>query len=169
MSTPLLRDAFAHHTWATLRLLDACRALDAEQLSATVPGTYGSILDTLRHLVGSDSSYLAVVTGGRTSRIDETDMDVPALRAAMAERAPLWAAFVGGDLDSDEILVRHRPDGSESRAPLSIRLAQTLHHGSDHRSQVCTALTTLGIAPPAIDVWDFGMTDGRVIDVPAPA
>ena len=38
---------------------------------------------------------------------------------------------------------------------MGIRLAQAIHHGTDHRSQVCTALTTLGIEPPAIDVWDY--------------
>lgn len=48
--------------------------------------------------------------------------------------------------------------------PMSIRLAQALHHGTDHRSQIATALTSLGIAPPEIDVWDFGRVDGRVFE-----
>ena len=38
---------------------------------------------------------------------------------------------------------------------MGIRLAQALHHGTDHRSQICTALTTLGVEPPEIDVWAF--------------
>ncbi len=53
-------------------------------------------------------------------------------------------------------MVRHRDDGPMSHALRGIRLAQFLHHGTDHRSQICTALTTLGIEPPEIDVWDFG-------------
>jgi len=52
----LLTDAFEHHVWATLRLVDACLPLSPEQLGTAAPGTYGSILDTMRHLVGSDSS-----------------------------------------------------------------------------------------------------------------
>jgi hypothetical protein len=32
--------------------------------------------------------------------------------------------------------------------------------------QICTALTTLGVEPPAIDVWDFGLQAGRVVEVP---
>jgi uncharacterized damage-inducible protein DinB len=64
------------------------------------------------------------------------------------------------------VLERHRDDGSQTHAPLGIRLAQVLHHGTDHRSQICTALTTLGVEPPAIDVWDFGEQDGRVLEVP---
>ena len=63
---------------------------------------------------------------------------------------------------ADAIVIRHRDDGSESHAPLGIRLAQALHHGTDHRSQVCTALTTLGVEPPAIDAWDYADQDGRL-------
>ena len=78
----------------------------------------------------------------------------------------MWAELVREDLDPDTVFVRHRDDGSETHAPLGIRLAQVVHHGTDHRSQICTALTTLGIEPPLIDVWDFGEQDGRVLEVP---
>jgi uncharacterized damage-inducible protein DinB len=54
MPTSLLIDAFAHHNWATQRVIDACAALTPEQLATPAPGTYGSIIDTLRHLVGAD-------------------------------------------------------------------------------------------------------------------
>jgi uncharacterized damage-inducible protein DinB len=66
--------------------------------------------------------------------------------------------------------IRRRDDGSESHATAGIRLAQAIHHGTDHRSQVCTALTTLGIEPPAIDVWDYAWVDRiRYFEVEAPA
>jgi uncharacterized damage-inducible protein DinB len=52
---------------------------------------------------------------------------------------------------------------------MGIRLAQVVHHGTDHRSQICTALTTLGIEPPLIDVWDYGEAVGRTNEVPPPA
>lgn len=49
MAASLLEDAFAHHVWTTLRLFDSCLALSPEQLETAVSGTYGSILDTMRH------------------------------------------------------------------------------------------------------------------------
>ena len=156
--------AFAHHVWATLRLMDVCLELDPEQLGTTVPGTYGSILDTMRHTVGADASYLFVISGGRTPVIDEDHMDLSELRAAMEVHGGAWAQILGDGPDQDAVLVRHRDDGSETHAPVSIRLAQALHHGTDHRSQICTALTTLGIEPPLIDVWDFGLVDGSVVE-----
>jgi uncharacterized damage-inducible protein DinB len=167
MSRSVMEDAFGHHVWATLRLVDACVSLSPEQLQTAVPGTYGSILDTVRHLVGSDSWYLFAATGGRTRRIDEDHMDLPELRAAMEGHGAAWTSVLAKDLDPDAVNVTHRDDGSETRTTMGIRLAQALHHGTDHRSQICTALTTLGVEPPGIDVWDFAALDGRVVEAPA--
>jgi uncharacterized damage-inducible protein DinB len=161
-----LADAFAHHVWATVRLIDACIGVQPEQLSTAVPGTYGSIMDTARHLVGADSGYLEVLSGESTAVSDADAMDLRGLRSAMEANGAAWSALLGGDLDPAAMVVRRRQDGSETHAPVSIRLAQALHHGTDHRSQICTALTTLGVEPPSIDAWDFGRHDGRVIEIP---
>lgn len=167
MSGALLQDAFGHHIWATLRLIEACRQLSEEQLSRPVHGTYGSILDTLRHLVAADTSYLHVIGGGEVPYEDHEGSDLDQLAEAMERNGRLWRQVLEGDLDPGTMLVRHRPDGSSSHAPLGIRLAQVVHHGTDHRSQVCTALTSLGLEPPEIDVWDYGSQDGRVYQTPA--
>jgi uncharacterized damage-inducible protein DinB len=57
-------------------------------------------------------------------------------------------------------------DGYERDPTIGIRLAQALHHGVEHRSQICTILTTVGVEPPAIEVWDFGLQAGRVVETP---
>jgi len=166
MSTNVLEDAFGHHVWATIRIIDACSRLTPEQLQTTVPGTYGSIIDTIRHTVGADRSYLALLSGERVDRIDEDAMDLAALRRVMEENGPIWTDVVTGELDADEVVVRRRDDGSTSTAPLGIRVAQVPHHGTDHRSQICTALTALGIEPPLIDVWDYADSQGRLAETP---
>jgi uncharacterized damage-inducible protein DinB len=164
MNGSLLADAFGHHVWATLTLIDSCSTLSAEQLATPVPGTFGSIIDTMRHTVGADRSYLALLSEGGISEIDEESMDLAALRAAMAETGPVWSAVLARDLDPAVMIVRSRDDGSTSGAPLGVRLAQVIHHGTDHRSQVCTALTNLGIEPPDIDVWAYAWNDGRLTE-----
>ena len=163
----MLADAFGHHAWATLRLIDTCLALTPEQRGTSVAGTYGSILETMRHLVGADSSYLFVLTGGRVPEILEDSMDLAELRTAMEGNGAAWSSLLEQDLDPGFVVVRHRDDGTESQAPMGIRLAQAVHHGTDHRSQICTALTGLGLEPPEIDAWDFAAHGGRLVEVPS--
>ena len=164
MPSPILADAFGHHVWATIRVLDVCAALDDAQLATRVPGTYGSVLDTLRHLVDGDVFYLDVLRGGEPEPFDKERSDIPTLRAVMEAHDPAWQRLIAGNLDPTTDVVEHEEVG-ETHAPLGIRLAQALYHGSDHRSQVCTALTTLGIEPPAIEVWDFARRDGRMFSI----
>src|SRR5437867_7174333 len=128
MNDLLMDDAFAHHVWATLRLMDACAALDSGQRETAIPGTYGSILDTMRHLVGADTSYLSTLTAGRVPRIDEDGMDLGQLRDTMQANGRAWSDLLAQDPDPTVVVVRHRDDGSETHAPVSIRLAQALHH-----------------------------------------
>jgi uncharacterized damage-inducible protein DinB len=156
-------DAFGHHVWATLRLADLCLELTPEQRETSVPGTYGSILDTMRHIVEADASYLNVTSGQRTPRIDAAEMSLAELRSEMERHEGAWQRVVA-DADPDAVLVRRRDDGSTISAPMSIRLAQALHHGTDHRSQICTGLTSFGIEPPEIGVWKFGEEAGKVIE-----
>ena len=169
MTRPLLEDAFAHHVWATLHLIDTCLGLTPGQLETAAPGTFGPILATLRHLVGADASYLFALTGGRHPTIEAEEMGLAELKRVMGVNGKAWAALLGEELDPDAIVVRRRSDGSEGHAPAGIRLAQALHHGTDHRSQICTILTGLGVDPPAIDVWDFADRQGRLREVPPPA
>lgn len=165
MPSPLLADAFGHHVWATVRVLDACSDLDDASLATTVPGTYGSIIETLRHLVDGDVFYLDVLRGGAPEPFDKGASDIPKLRAVMEAHGEVWQGLVAGDLDPTTVVVEYEDSGYETHAPLGIRLAQALYHGSDHRSQICTALTTLGIEPPAIEVWDFAIRDGRMFTI----
>ena len=168
MTTSLLADAFGHHVWATLRIIDACEALSPEQLGTNVPGTYGSILDTLRHLIGSDAGYLAFLTGDPSLMVDEETFQPSDCRRIMERDGAAWTALLATELDPEEPMIRHRDDGTTFQAPRGVRLAQVIHHGTDHRSQICTALTSIGIEPPELDVWDYAASDGRAFET-APA
>jgi uncharacterized damage-inducible protein DinB len=156
-----LADAFDHHVWATLTVLDACTVLSDEQLAAPVPGTYGSMIDTIRHLVGADRWYLFTLTRGAVAEIEEKEMDIAALRAAMEPDAASWREVLAANPDPDEMFTLHREDGTKSHATWGVRLAQAVHHGTDHRSQLCTGLTALGVEPPSIDLWDWAFANNK--------
>ena len=166
MTTSALADAFGHHCWATLKLIEACRPLSDEQLATPVAGTYGSILDTLRHTVGGDRSYLSLLTDGALEQVDDETLYLATMTTVMEANDQAWQSLIAPNPDPGRDVIRFRDDGSESHAPLGIRLAQAIHHGTDHRSQICTGLTNLGIEPPPVDVWDYGRHDGRVFVSP---
>ena len=65
-------------------LIDACEALTPEQLRTPAPGTYGSIIATLTHMVSSDGWYLTFFRDW-TNAIDEenTDVTLAELRSAI--------------------------------------------------------------------------------------
>ena len=54
----LLVELFAHHHWANLQTAAACANLTDAQLDSTVPGTAGTIRDTLMHIAGAEQRYL---------------------------------------------------------------------------------------------------------------
>ena len=160
--TTFLEDSFAHHVWATDRILDACSALTAEQITTPVPGTYGPIIATLRHLGSSDAWYLSFFRADGIAPIseEEVSLDLGALRSAIVVNGALWMDVLAGNLDADKDIVEHG-DGWDFHAPTGLRLAQVIQHGNDHRSQVCTALTSFGLTPPEIDLWAYGEATGR--------
>ncbi len=161
MTATLLDDAFAHHIWATERLIDACATLTPEQLDTPAPGTYGSIIATFRHLVSSDGWYLGFFREQPAPIDDEdTSLTLAHLRSANTTNGAAWMALLAAGPDGETDIVE-RGEGWAFHSPLGFRLAQVIHHGTDHRSQICTALTSFGIEPPEIDVWAYGEATKR--------
>src|SRR5438067_958817 len=60
-----LVEMFRFKTWATLRLIEYCEGLADEHLDATTPGTYGTIRETLRHMVDAEEGYFSILTRDR--------------------------------------------------------------------------------------------------------
>jgi uncharacterized damage-inducible protein DinB len=97
-------------------------------------------------------------------------MDLAALRATMAGHEAAWSNLLTSGLDPDKMVKEVYPDDGYARdAPVGIHLAQALHHGTDHRSQISTALTLLGVRPRSLDVWDYGVETGHITEVYPPS
>ena len=139
-----LLELYRHKTWATLRLIEYCRGLDDELLDATIRGTFGTIRDTLRHLVGAEEGYFWTLT---RERLSEPLPDGPVPLDELAERiyrlGSRWESLAQDtDLPAREVTSR---DGW--RMPGAVPMAQAIHHADDHRSHV---LSILGRA-----AWSF--------------
>lgn len=171
MAGSLMTDASIHHTWATKRLAEACLELTPEQLTVEVRGTYGSILGTLRHMVADDWFYLGVIIGRRPAlESHPRTMDIAELSVAVDILGTDWAGLLAGDLDPDAIVKEvDDEDGFQRDATLGVHLAQALHHGNEHRAQICTAFTVLGLEPPDVSVFEFALETGRSAEVLSPS
>jgi uncharacterized damage-inducible protein DinB len=167
-----LVELLRHKTWPTLLLIEACQGLDEEVLDRTrTPGTYGTIRDTLRHLVGADQSYLATVTGERTAHpLPGGRVSLDTLADLTRELGPRWEALARDpEIASRELTTR---DGW--RTPAAIPMAQAIHHAECHRGHVLSVLGAHDIEIPGLDigqdldVWHHGIAVGLMQEV-APA
>lgn len=170
-----LRYLWRHNVWATRRLLDVCRTLSPEQLDAPGVASYGTIIETLRHLVMSDAGYLSALGGTQSAwladyqrALDEApepwhdgpmeDGDLDELVRRVDETDQRWETFLGGaEFDAEEVGVL---DSGTYECPAGIVMAQVFHHGSLHREQVCAMLTAAGVEPPDLQPWEFADTTG---------
>jgi uncharacterized damage-inducible protein DinB len=161
-----LLELYRHKTWATLRLIEHCHALDDEQLDATIPGTYGTFRETLCHLVDADEDYFSMLAGQRLSE-PLPDGQVPLSRLAERIRrlAPRWEVLAQDtDFPAREVTA---DDGV--RMPGAVPMAQAIHHADDHRTQVLSILGARGLEVPRLDVWSYARSQSQLREPEAPS
>jgi uncharacterized damage-inducible protein DinB len=159
--THALHDPVRHNAWATTQLLAFCRGLDEHTLHATVPGTYGTILATLRHIIYCERDFLERLLGRQSSdpwQLGETT-GLNKLIELAAQLASDWEIFLASDVDSERPLP---PDEGTNTIPAGIVIAVVLYHGSEHRGQICTILGALGHEPPDLTPWAYAFASGRM-------
>jgi len=154
---------YRHKTWATLALIDFCKGVDDVVLDATTPGTYGTIRDTLRHLVRSEEGYLARVTGKRHSEpLGDEPVSLDELGERIRRMGPHWEAAA-----QDPDLARRRVTTDDGwRLAGGVVMAQAIHHADDHRTHVMSVLSAHGVEGPDLDIWCYADENGEVQHVP---
>ena len=93
MARPLIVEAFAYHAWATEALLSSCRLLPPAPLDRPVPGTFGTVMTTLRHVVEGDRFQLWAA-GAAVQMLDASHMTFEELLSAAKDNELAWAAFL---------------------------------------------------------------------------
>jgi uncharacterized damage-inducible protein DinB len=157
----LISDFFRQNQWANLALIGACRGLDEGQLDATAVGTYGSIRDTLRHIVSAEAGYARRLGHEPSPRLRYDD-PWPGLDALAEMVGAAADALVAAAQEAPDRVIRVGPDNDAFDVEAAVILVQAFNHGTEHRSQVCTILTTLGIQPPELAGWEWGLAAGRM-------
>ncbi len=157
----LISDMYHQNRWANRVLFDACRGLSETQLAATAPGVYGSIASTLQHIVAAETGYAIRLGATDVARLKSDDPWPGLDRLAELVDVTATAVIALGRAGSDMPIRTDAPAGASDVHP-GVIFVQMFHHSTEHRSQVCTILTTLGIAPPELSAWSWGITADRV-------
>ena len=152
-----LPDFFKYNLWANLRLLDACAQLSDAQLDATMKGTFGSVRETLVHLLGAEEGYVRALTGTHpTPQLKELitfpGFDELRRRAKGSGEALIMFTEQGKQGELSQIL---HLDGGTYDAPAIVVVIQAINHAIDHRSQISTELSQQDIEPPDLDSWAY--------------
>jgi uncharacterized damage-inducible protein DinB len=153
--TGILTKMFEHNKWASLKLLDYCEGLSAEQLESTAVGCYGTIRDTLSHIVRSEVTYVERVNG-----------KVPGVQFRKGEFAGFASLKEAARWASDEMLelavscgrdtlVRESNSKVAVDYTLSSLVVQAITHSTEHRTQIASIITQLGMEPPDMSVWMY--------------
>jgi len=150
-----LVELIRYNNWANAQVFAACQKLAADQLAAAAPGAYGTIRDTLEHIIRAEASYVGRLTSDRPQPSFRWE-DQPALDDIFA-----FAGQVAGAL-LDAIqrippthIVHEEEDGSTVDYQARALFIQVINHGIEHRTNITTILSGLGLPAPEVDGWGY--------------
>jgi len=164
MMNEYLVKLFEHNNWANLQIIEACSALSEEQLDAEArSATAGSIRQTLMHLVRSQQGYLGILTLPVDDR-PEISLAFNELGESARMSGEGLLALARGE---QEPLQPHLKTRNGYTVVPWVVMVQIINHASEHREQIKSMLTALGITPPDIDGWDYGEYTNALVPIPS--
>lgn len=163
MTENFLVKLFEHNNWANLQIIQACAALSDEQLDAEPQSvTKGTIRRTLVHLVSSQYSYLRTLTLPLEERRDAITVDFAELKESVRKSGEELLVFARGEQQPQKPQLQTR-DGYYVEP--WVLMVQIINHATEHREQIKSMLTALGVAAPDIDGWDYGLATNALIPI----
>jgi uncharacterized damage-inducible protein DinB len=158
MAEQLFGRLLEHNNWANDQIIRACAGLSDEQLDAE-PRTaaWGSIRSTLLHLVSAQRGYLSLLTLPLDAR-PKTPLAFADLPQSVIHSGEALLALVQGDLPTARLQTR---DGH--LVDPWVVLVQAIDHAAEHREQIKSMLSALGVTPPDIDGWSYGEVAGALL------
>ncbi len=162
MKEKFLEKLFEHNNWANQKIIEACYSLSDGQLDAEPESaTKGNIRDTLLHLVGSQAGYLSLLTLPVEAR-NFTPLTFDDLQESARRSGEGLLALARGEQQPFASRLTTK-DGFYTEPWVVI--LQVINHATEHREQIKSMLTALGVTPPNIDGWDYGEATNTLISI----
>jgi uncharacterized damage-inducible protein DinB len=150
---------YGFNSWANQRTREACAALTPEQFTRSLGSSFGSVRDTLAHLLGAEWIWLERWAGRVPDALPKA-ADFPDF-ASIEQR---WAQI---DVQLTHFMILLKPQdletvlhyktvaGTAMEGPLWQTLQHVANHGSYHRGQIATMLRQLGAKPNSTDMIQY--------------
>lgn len=156
MTVKDLEVMYDYGNWANKKLFEVLSQLDTEQFTKSIAGGYGTVRDTMVHILSAQWAWLDHC-GGRARGAALNAADYPTLASVMNrwEQVESYVReFLSTLSDSD----LHRPvefsigGGPKQTMPLGELLHHAFIHGIHQRGQVALLVRSLGITPGNFDI-----------------
>jgi uncharacterized damage-inducible protein DinB len=151
-----LRRMARYNAWANRRLYAVCAELSEAAYHQPRPAFFGSIHNTLNHLLIGDWIWLARIAGKPNPQVSLDDRPFATLaeleRARTAEDARM-IDLVDGYAESDltrPVRYRQITRSGEFATPLHLCWLHLFNHQTHHRGQVHDQLSQTEVAPPVL-------------------
>ena len=149
-------DLLLYTLWADRQVLQAVRQVGPEDLTRDAGVSFGSILGTLAHILGSERMWLSRFLGVSLDRVPSIQ-DFPDLMSwimGWEETASQLKAFLAGLTDEQLAtpLTWTNTRGESHTHPLWHPVSHMVNHATYHRGQVVSLLRQMGYPVPATDL-----------------
>ena len=156
MTVKDLEALYDYNYWANGRLLQVVSRLTSEEFTRQVAGSYGSVRNTLVHVLSTEWGWLERCGGHqRGARLKSEDYPTfESLNATWTDVEKYVREFLSTLADEDlKREVEYSPDGvARRRMPIGDMLEHSVVHGAHHRGQVSLLLRVLGHTPGNFDL-----------------
>lgn len=167
-----IRLLFEYDRWANNRVLEAANALNVEQFTRDLGGSFRSVRDTLLHIIGGEWGWLTYWKASSHSPEFLTELwdrhdslfrpgafpDLEAVCLKWEEVEKEQTEFVNGL--TEEALAKTLPV-RERQLSLALLMQHLANHSTYHRGQIAVMMRQLGAKPVATDFHLF-LREGRV-------
>jgi len=156
MTVADLERLFDYNSWANRKLIDAMSGLAPDQFTQNVAGSYGSLRNTLVHMMSAEWGWIDRCGGPKRGPALKAD-DYPTIESVTSRWREVESHFRGflstlTDADLDRAVEFTLPGINARALPIGALLQHAANHSAHHRGQIAILLRTLGRAPGNVDL-----------------
>lgn len=152
-----IRELYAYTRWADARMLGAAAQLSNEQFTRDMGSSFGSIRDTLVHILAVHWVWVSRWEGvsPREMPREWKECTLVELRRAWQEVEARQSSYLAGlsESDLDRVLRYTNTAGQPFAMTMTRVLRHVVNHATYHRGQLATMFRQLGLKPPSTDLF----------------